>query len=173
MKPLYHISENSKIKIFEPRPPPSPDSGVVGDAVWAIDDDRLPHYLLPRDCPRVAMRACPQTTALDRKIFFGNGAERGIAIELAWYDRALKARLFAYELPPETFALVDKIAGYYISRKTVVPRAVYEVKSPLEEIVARGYKLRLLPSLLALKAAVIKSSVQYSIIRFRNTCPPA
>ena len=49
---FYHVSEESNIAVFEPRLPPSPDSGVQGEVVWAIDQEHLPNYLLPRDCPR-------------------------------------------------------------------------------------------------------------------------
>ncbi len=46
---LFHVSEESGIKRFEPRAL----EGGGKPVVWAIDDARLRNYLVPRDCPRV------------------------------------------------------------------------------------------------------------------------
>ena len=54
MPRLFHVSEDPTIARFEPRPVASPDSGVTGDAVWAVAESHLPNYLLPRDCPASA-----------------------------------------------------------------------------------------------------------------------
>ena len=35
---LFHASEEAGICLFDPRPVPSPDSGVLGAAVWAVDE---------------------------------------------------------------------------------------------------------------------------------------
>ena len=61
---LFHVSEESRIKVFNPRPVPSPDAGVAGEAVWAVDEVHLPNYLLPRDCPRVTFAANERTCSL-------------------------------------------------------------------------------------------------------------
>jgi hypothetical protein len=50
---LFHVSEDSGIERFEPRPSRYADEPVV----WAIDADRLRNYLLPRQCPRVTYYA--------------------------------------------------------------------------------------------------------------------
>lgn len=165
---LFHVSEASDIKILEPRPAPSPDAGVVDDAVWAIDYDHLPHYLTPSDCPRVTLRSGPDTTTEDRLKFFKDGHERVIAIEMAWYERLRSAKLFLYELPVETFTLLDAIAGYYISREQVTPTGVQPITNLIERIVEHGYKLRLLPNLWPLRDAAVASTLQYSMIRMRN-----
>lgn len=58
---LFHVSEESGIERFEPRPSPYTDEPVV----WAIDADRLRNYLLPRECPRVTYYAGCETTIAD------------------------------------------------------------------------------------------------------------
>jgi hypothetical protein len=174
MKRLFHVSEDESIKVFVPRPPPSASGGVSGDAVWSIDEDHLAHYLLPQDCPRVALRSVASTSPEDRAKFFPDKHERILAVEFAWYARIQNAKLYVYELPTEGFEMVDSIAGYWIARHSVVPLGQTLVTNAVEEIVRRGYKLRLLPDLLPLRDAALLSSVQYSIIRMRNaTAPPA
>src|ERR1051326_2416922 len=69
---LFHVSEKPGITIFNPRTVPSPDTGVTGEVVWAVDEDHLPNYLLPRDCPRVTFRATPQTSGRDIAGWFDN-----------------------------------------------------------------------------------------------------
>ena len=68
---LFHVSEDTGITRFEPRPSPSADAGVIGTAVWALSEDFLPNYLLPRDCPRICFRASERTTDEDRERFLG------------------------------------------------------------------------------------------------------
>ena len=67
---LFHVSEESGIERFEPRPSQYPDEPVV----WAIDADRLRNYLLPRECPRVTYYAGRETTAADVERFLGPSA---------------------------------------------------------------------------------------------------
>ena len=44
---VYHVSEEPGIELFEPRP-----IDASGDSfVWAIDDEHLRNYLVPRECP--------------------------------------------------------------------------------------------------------------------------
>ena len=42
---LFHVSEQSDIDQFEPRM----HYELEREVVWAVDDDHLPNYLLPRD----------------------------------------------------------------------------------------------------------------------------
>ena len=77
---LFHVSEEVGIGRFELRPPPSPDAGVVGDAVWAVAESHLVNYLTPRDCPRITFRAGPDTSDADKARFLA-GAERVVAFE--------------------------------------------------------------------------------------------
>jgi hypothetical protein len=166
---LFHVSEQPGIDEFVPKPVPSPDSAVEGDAVWAIDEAHLPNYLLPRDCPRVTYGISTETTAADRQRFFAHtNAEKIIAIEADWFHRVQNCRLYIYELAAETFEIIDRGAGYWISRSAVKPLAVREMNDLLLPILERGIELRVMPNLWPLRDALTQSSVSYSIIRVRN-----
>lgn len=166
---LFHVSEEPGISLFKPRPVPSPDAGVAGKAVWAIDEEHLPNYLLPRDCPRVTYACSPSTTARDRAGFFDDtDARRIIVIEQAWLERALNAVLYVYEMTAQGFHAVDASAGYYASRSEAMPLDVRRVANPLAEIHERDCQIRLVPDLHPIRDAVVASTLDYSIIRMRN-----
>jgi hypothetical protein len=160
---LFHVSEESGITRFEPRPSSSADEPVV----WAISADRLYNYLLPRDCPRVTFYAGAETTAADVERFLGSSVAV-IAVESRWLGRILSSRLYCYHLRPDTFECIDQCAGYYVSREPVVPLGVDIVDNPLAAILERGVELRFLPDLWPLHDAVAASTLQFSIIRMRN-----
>ena len=63
---LFHVSEESDIQVFEPRLPTRMDLDQTVGLVWAIDEARLPNFLTPRDCPRVAYHIGSQTTDCDK-----------------------------------------------------------------------------------------------------------
>lgn len=133
---LFHVSETSGLLEFVPRP-----------VVWAIDEEHLPHYLLPRDCPRVA--------------FLAPTGERIVAVEEAWRDRIQKSSIFVYEMPPANFRCVDVGAGYYTSSVTVVPLRCHEQTPSVEGLL-------ILPELWTLRKSVTESELEFSVIRFRN-----
>jgi len=169
---LFHVSETPGIAVFEPRPVPSLDAGVTGDAVWAIDEDHLPNYLLPRDCPRVTFCAGPRTTAEDRLRFVGDStARRIIVVEEAWRDRIAATPLYVYEMPPEAFVLADASAGYYIARQRATPLTVRKFREPSAEIAARGCELRFVHEICTRSNAVKASTLDFSIIRIKNARP--
>lgn len=167
---LFHVSEDAGITRFEPRPPPSPDAGVAGKAVWAIAESHLPNYLLPRDCPRIGFRAGPATSAADRERFLGR-AERVIAFEAAWLERVQACDLAIYEMPPSVFTEALPEAGYWISRESVTPLGVRRIGDLLGALASLGAEVRLLQDFWPLCDAVAASSLQYSIIRKRNAAP--
>jgi len=116
---LFHVSEEPDIKQFHPR-----ESQFVQDpVVWAIDEDHLRNYLLPRECPRVTFYAGHETTSADVERFLGSSTVV-VAVESAWLDRLRSCRLYCYQLPPETFECIDECAGYFVSRTSVVPTSV-------------------------------------------------
>jgi hypothetical protein len=169
---LYHVSEEDGIAVFEPRLPPSADSGVQGEVVWAIDEEHLANYLLPRDCPRVTFGVSEHTTPEDRDAYLGGSiCRRIVAIESAWLQRIRICRLFIYEMPRHYFQLADRSAGYCIARKPVVPIAVTEVVDCPAEIEKCGAELRVCDRLWPLYDAVVGSTLDYSIIRMRNARP--
>jgi len=163
---LFHVSEESGIERFEPRPSPSTDEPVV----WAIDADRLRNYLLPRECPRVTYYAGCETTAADVERFLG-ASPAVIAVESAWLERLRLCRLYCYHLPPQTFACTDECAGYFVSRRPVVPAQVEVVDDLLAALLGRGVELRFVPNLWPLRDAVVSSTLRYSLIRMRNALP--
>ena len=46
---LFHVSEDADIEIFHPRIPARSDLDKNVGLVWAIDEERLPNFLTPRD----------------------------------------------------------------------------------------------------------------------------
>jgi len=136
--------------------------------VWAIDEAHLANYLLPRDCPRVTYRALPTTSADDCARFFAGRASHVVAISAEWLERAILCLLFIYELPAHSFELLDASAGYWVSRVPAEPTSVTELRQPLCEIARRGVELRIVPHLWDFRDAVVRSSLDFSIIRMRK-----
>ncbi|HTI36818.1 MAG TPA: hypothetical protein VL484_04595 [Vicinamibacterales bacterium] len=163
---LCHVSEAAGIQRFDPRPSEYTPDPVV----WAVDDDRLRNYLLPRNCPRVTYYAGPKTTADDRERFLGSSVAV-VAIEEGWLERVRQCRLYCYELPAQTFESIDECAGYFVSRVAVTPTGVSLVEDAISELRRRGVDLRILPTLWPLRDAVLASTLQFSIIRMRNASP--
>lgn len=169
---LFHVSEDPNIQNFEPRLAPNPDAGVTGNAVWAIDETHLPNYLLPRDCPRVTYGISARTSDSDReKFFLGSNAKRIVAVEAGWHAKIEACQLYLYEFPTGSFALLDAGAGYYISRAGVQPQSVTRISGLIPELLHRKVELRFLPCLWPLRDAVIASTLEFSVIRFRNAAP--
>jgi hypothetical protein len=163
---LFHVSEESGIERFEPRP-----SQYAGEpVVWAIDADRLRNYLLPRECPRVTYYAGRETTAADVERFLGS-SPAVIAVESAWLERLRSCRLYCYHMPAETFECIDDCAGYFVSREAVVPARVQVVDDLLAALLGRGVELRFVPNLWSLRDAVVSSTLRFSLIRMRNALP--
>jgi len=167
---LFHVSETPGIRRFEPRPPPSPDAGVIGDAVWAVAQSHLVNFLLPRDCPRICFRAGPETTGEDRARFLG-GSSVVVAVEDAWAARIAAATLHLYEMPPQTFEEALPEAGYWISRETVTPLSVQTQGDLFKALEDAGADVRRLDDFWPLADAVAASTLQFSIIRWRNARP--
>jgi len=164
---LFHVSEEAGIERFEPRP----SSLVAEPVVWAIDADRLRNYLVPRDCPRVTCYAGRDSTPADIERYLGASAAV-VAIERAWWTRVRDCRLYCYRLPDETFECLDEGAGYFVSRVPVGVRGVEVVADAIGALLGRCAELRLLPTLWPLRDAIVRSSLQYSMIRLRNAAPP-
>lgn len=170
MPRLFHVSEEAGIARFAPRPPPSTDAGVTGDCVWAVDEDHLVNYLLPRDCPRITYGRGPQTTEADAERFL-MGARRVVAFEAAWLERVKACTLRVYEMPVETFDLALGEAGYWISREAVIPLAERVGTDLIATLLKAGAEVRVLQDFWPLSDAVAASSLEFSIIRKRNAFP--
>lgn len=163
---LFHISEEPGIKIFHPRPSPQYYESIKGDVVFAISDNLLHNYLLPRNCPRVTYYKAAHTSEEDIDKFFGESTKDYIInVEEAWKERIQKATLYKYEFEPDNFTLLDETAGYYVSYKSVAPLNVTEIKDVIAEIGKRNAELRFLSELKSIASEVVNSSFKFSIIR--------
>jgi hypothetical protein len=163
---LFHVSEDGGIERFEPRE----IDGGTEPLVWAIDADRLRNYLVPRDCRRVTYYAGADTSHEDIERFIGSSAAV-VAVEHAWLARLRSARLYCYQLPPDTFESWDSCAGYFVSRAPVVPLDVRVIDDCLSELIGRGVEVRVMSNLWHLRDAVVSSTLQFSMIRMRNALP--
>ncbi len=166
---LFHVSESPLIEIFEPRPSPSHYEQIKTDVVFAVSEKMLHNYLLPRDCPRVSFYKGLNTTDKDAEIFLGSTtAEYVIVIESGWFNKVNECVLYCYELPADTFTLLDECAGYYVSEKAVVPLKSSRIGNVFEELLKRNVELRFAPTLQQIANTISSSSLNFSLIRMRN-----
>jgi len=146
------------------------------DAAYALEsachcpgDEMLHNYLLPRECPRVTYFAKEDSMQSDIDEFIGSSTKKYfINIEEGWFERVIQTILYLYELPSESFEVLDEGAGYYISYETIKPIDIHIVSDALYEIEKRNAEIRTLPSLKQLSERISCSSLQFSIIRLRN-----
>ncbi|MDN3582534.1 DUF6886 family protein [Mucilaginibacter flavus] len=166
---LFHISEQPGIELFEPRPSPSAFDKIAGNVVFAITEQLLHNYLLPRDCPRVTCYQSANTTIDDKAHFFGNTtANYIIAVENRWHKQIVDTMLYCYEFDTANFTLLDECAGYYISYKPARPVNVTVIIDIIDELLKRNIELRFMPSIINFGEAVSNSSLNFSLIRMRN-----
>ncbi|MGG4044926.1 DUF6886 family protein [Paenibacillus favisporus] len=162
---LFHFSEEPGIQVFEPR--------TIYDQtdakVWTIDEYHAPHYYFPRACPRVCIWPKDDTSDMDNERFFGmSKTSRMIAIETGWYERVKKGSIYRYTFNAADFELEEENAGYYVSRRPVIPMEVERIDDLITSILNEGIELRITPSLQPLREQILKSTVNFSMIRMRN-----
>jgi len=166
---LFHISENPGIRVFEPRPSPSRFEAITGDVVFAISGNLLHNYLLPRECPRVSYYIGAKTTDTDIDRFIGSSnAKSVIVVESGWYRRISETTLYCYEFSTGNFALLDECAGYYISYSAEIPIGISQINNIIGALLSRDIELRFTPNLVNLADSVLRSSLNFSLIRMRN-----
>jgi hypothetical protein len=166
---LYHISETPSIKEFTPRWSLRKQKNLV----WAISEDKICNYLLPRDCPRVTCFVKQDSEPADIKKILGHGhISTVIAVEKKWVPTIQKTILYKYEFDSKDFMLEDECAGYYVSEKTQKPISVATINNIIDELLKCNIELKILPSLWKIREEVIKSSLGFSIIRMQNATPP-
>lgn len=166
---LYHVSEEADIEIFEPRPSPQAYENIRGDVVFAISNNMLHNYLLPRDCPRVAYYSNADTSQSDIDKFIGKTKSTYIIyVEERRLEQIKNTVMYLYELPNDTFTVLDEGAGYYISYATIKPLNVQIITNLPYEIAQRNAELRIMPSIRQIADEISKSTLQFSIIRMRN-----
>jgi hypothetical protein len=162
---LWHVSENARIKRFEPRP-----TGGAPSLVWAVDTRHLPLYWFPRECPRGTFWADSRTTDGDRTAFLV-GAARVHAIQRDWVAAMDAARLTLYRMPGPTFQPHEDVGGYWVSREAVTPLEAVELTDLRRAHERAQIPLRIVNDLWALWERVIASSLEFSGMRLSNLSP--
>ncbi|MCI1593658.1 DUF6886 family protein [Heyndrickxia oleronia] len=164
---LFHFSEEPNIRVFSPRP--SAAFPELAPAVWAIDREHASHYYFPRDCPRViySKGACTEVSDIE-KFFSDTNAEKIIVVENQWLEQIRNTTLYVYSFSEEGFELFDQTAGYYVSHEKVVPEKIEPLTDLIEKIVNEKVELRFTPDLHPIRNRVIGSTLDFSVIRFKN-----
>ncbi|WP_380176724.1 DUF6886 family protein [Kineococcus sp. DHX-1] len=163
---MFHVTDAGPLSSMSPRPSP-PGTAYEGRPwVWALDEEHLPHYLLPRQCPRVCWRAGDLTHRL-----LGSTSSRVVAIEHRWAHQLLHAGLDVHELQPTGFTVLDEHAGYWVADQKVLVLDVRHVEDCSGALAEHDVELRLVSSLWPLMDAVIEHASEYSGIRLRNAAP--
>ena len=167
---LFHVSEEPGIERFQPRAHPTHPH--LDPGVWAVDEEHLRNYLLPRDCPRVTFYALQTTSLSDIETYLdGDPLKAVVSVEEGWLERIEGATLYLYEMPAATFEVYDEGAGHFRSEAPIVPQDVLEVKDLPQMIIGRGAEFRPLPLLWPLFDLIVPSTLQFSMIRMRNANP--
>ncbi|MDF2685591.1 MAG: hypothetical protein K0S55_772 [Clostridia bacterium] len=166
---LFHVSEESDIKIFEPRKPVRKDMQSSPPLVWTLNEKCLPNFLTPRDCPRVTYHVISNTTKEDKQKYLSSHfSSHVVAIEQNWFERMKNTVLYIYEFDAADFYLQDEIAGYYVSEKVQIPKSKIVITDLFAELFNRNVELRLLPEIITLRDEIIKSSFAWSMCRMAN-----
>ncbi|MDR0530600.1 MAG: hypothetical protein LBG83_00835 [Oscillospiraceae bacterium] len=168
---LFHVSENGGIAVFRPRKPERDDLRESPPLVWALREDCLPNYLLPRECPRVTFHVVDATTEQDQEKHLSSAARHVVAVESRWFGRIQAATLYLYEFDSSGFERQDETAGYYVSKTPQRPVAIHQVADVPAALFARGIELRVLPELFTLRGKIIGSSFAWSMIKMGNARP--
>ena len=169
---LYHVSEEPDIKVFKPRLPERKDLDQNIGLVWALDEARLPNFLTPRDCPRVAYHVNSQTTDVDKQRFFTSPLTAyAIVIESKWFRIMNNTTLYLYEFDPQDFVLQDNIAGYYVAKTTQYPKEKYILTDLFGELLKRNVEIRIVDNLWNIADAIKTSTLDWSLCRMANALP--
>ncbi len=147
-----------------PSPPGTPHEGR--EWVWAVDETRLPNYLLPRECPRVCW-----ATPRSQHSLLSSSATRVIVVEHRWLSRLLQVGLNVHHLDSANFVLLDATAGYWVSERTARVWDVRQVDDCLTALGQHDVEVRLTASLWPYVDAVIAAGGEFSAIRMRNARP--
>lgn len=169
---LFHVSEDPNIQVFEPRLPTRKDLDPSIGLVWAIDETRLPNFLTPRDCPRVAYYATDRTAITDKERFFSSSnSQHAIAIEKKWLGVIKNTTLYLYEFRPDDFTLQDENAGYYVAKTTQYPINRFILTDLFAELQKRDVEVHIVDHLWEIADAVKASTLNWSLCRMGNATP--
>lgn len=163
---LFHISEEDNIRIFKPRIPDRDDLDKTVGLVWAIDEERLPNFLTPRNCPRVTYHIGRNTSEMDKQKFFSSTTlSHVVIIEGKWFEIMRTTTLYLYEFDTDDFELQDNVAGYYVAKTAQVPKAKYELNDLLLELIKRNVEIRIVDNLWNIADKVKMSTLNWSLCR--------
>lgn len=166
---LFHVSEEDSIEIFYPRTPNRNDLDKTVGLVWAIDEERLPNFLTPRDCPRVTYHIGKNTSDSDKNRFFtSSSVSHSVVIENDWFDRMKNTTLYLYEFNITDFELQDEVAGYYVAKTTQIPVAKHPVSDLFAEMLKRNIEIRITDNLWKIAGEVKASTLNWSLCRMNN-----
>lgn len=169
---LFHVSEEDNIEVFEPRIPDREDLDKKTGLVWAIDEQRLPNYLTPRNCPRVTYHIGKKTSPEDIAKFFSAPVHtHAVIIEGGWFHDMNSATLYLYEFEDSDFVLQDENAGYYISTSAQIPKAKYVLTDLFSELVKRNVEIRMVDNLWDIAEQVKRSTLNWSLCRMAFARP--
>jgi len=168
---LFHVSEEANIAQFVPRLPTRKDLDPTVALVWAINEQCLPNFFTPRECPRITYHADEQSNAEDIARFFSGHNRHAMCIEQAWHKAMLACTLYIYEFDPAGFVLQDDIAGYYVSTQAQTPIGVTRIDDIYGALFARNVEVRLLDNLWPMERAVKQSTLRWSICDFALAQP--
>lgn len=169
---LFHVSEEANIRVFHPRLPSRTDLNPSVGLVWAIDEQHLPNFLTPRNCPRVTYHMDQNSTSDDIARFFSGQCRHVVAIEQKWVPMMTQTRLYLYEFDPSGFELQDHIAGYYVAKTTQIPISVHEVDDLFAALFRRNVEVRIVDNLWPLRDQILQSSLPFSFCRMHFAQPP-
>ena len=169
---LFHVSEEPDIEIFNPRIPDRCDMDKSVGLVWAVDEQRLPNFLFPRNCPRVTYHINKNTTLSDKAEFFTSPqSDYCGVIENSWFNAMCSTTLYLYEFDTAGFELQDNVAGYYVSKTVQKPVAKHTVTDLFSELFKRNVEIRLVENLWDIADKVKKSSLNWSLCRMGYAKP--
>lgn len=163
---LFHVSEEANICKFEPRIPDRDDLDKKVGLVWAIDETRLPNFLTPRNCPRVAYHVGKGTNEIDKKKFFSStNINHTVVIESKWFKIMQSTTLYLYEFNTDDFELQDDIAGYYIAKSPQIPKSKHVLDDLFSELIKRNVEIRIIDNLWSIADEVKTSTLNWSLCR--------
>jgi hypothetical protein len=163
---LFHVSDGPPLRTMHPRPSPPGTEHAGQEWIWAADEEHLPNYLLPRQCPRVGWR--PPTTPHP---LLDSTTPRVVAVEHVWVSHLQDTHLVVHELDPAGFTLLDAQAGYWVTARDVAVTRTHRVTDCPAELASRDVELRAVGNLWPYLDAAVAHGAEFSGIRLRNARP--
>ncbi len=169
---IFHVSEEANIETFHPRVPMRDDLDKAVGLVWAINENCLPNFLTPRNCPRVTYHIGEKTTKSDIDKFFSSSKiNHTVVIEQKWFKPMLDATLYLYEFDISDFELQDVIAGYYVSKVKQTPIKKHKIDNLFDELFKRNVEIRMVDNLWEINEKIQNSTLNWSMCRMAYAQP--